>query len=368
MSDGPLGVLRGKRVLVTGHTGFKGSWLSLWLRRLGAHVCRVALAPPSTPAMFDLCGVADEVDSHIGDIRDLEALKSLFQSFRPEAVFHLAAQPIVRQSYVDPIETVTTNIVGTANVLEAVRSLDGPCAVVVVSSDKCYENREWIWGYRENDPMGGHDPYSMSKGATELVTASWRRSFFSGESQVRLASARAGNVVGGGDWAADRIVPDCIRAFSEGRTVELRNPLATRPWQHVLEPLGGYLLLAARLLSSEGADYCSGWNFGPLSTDTRPVEDMVRLIAQEWGQGANWCTTPGPHPKEASLLALNCDKASHHLGWEPIWRIEEMVRETVAWYRAWLEEPESMKAMTMSQIELFERELASRIEGRTRVG
>jgi CDP-glucose 4,6-dehydratase len=364
MSDNFLDVFRGKRVIVTGHTGFKGSWLSLWLARLGANVCGVALPPPTAPAMFDLCGVAEDVDSRMGDIRDLESLKSLFGSVRPDVVLHLAAQAIVRRSYADPIETVTTNVVGTANVLEAVRSLDSPCAVVIVSSDKCYENHEWIWGYRENDPMGGHDPYSMSKGATELVTASWRRSFFPERGPVKLASARAGNVIGGGDWAADRIVPDCIRAFSIGECVELRNPLATRPWQHVLEPLGGYLLLAARLLSPDAAHYCSGWNFGPHSDDVRPVEDVVRLMAAEWGAGANWTTTPGPHPKEAALLALNCDKAAGLLAWRPTWRLEDLVRNTARWYRTWLDDPSELKAETFRQTAGFERDMFARGVGR----
>jgi CDP-glucose 4,6-dehydratase len=360
MSDIFQDMFRGKRVLVTGHTGFKGSWLSLWLVRLGANVCGVALPASSGPAMFDLCGVGEEIDSRIGDIRDLESLKALFQSFRPDVVFHLAAQAIVRQSYVDPIETVTTNIVGTANVLEAVRSLDHPCAVVVVSSDKCYENREWLWGYRENDPMGGHDPYSMSKGATELVTASWRRSYFPEQGPVKLASARAGNVIGGGDWAADRIVPDCIRAFANGQRVELRNPKATRPWQHVLEPLGGYLLLAARLLSPDGAAYCSGWNFGPHSDDVRPVEDVVRLIASEWPGEAEWATDAGSHPKEASLLALNCDKAAGLLGWRPTWRLADVARNTVQWYRTWLDEPAELKSVTFDQVATFESAMNAR--------
>lgn len=355
-----LQTFRGKRVLVTGHTGFKGSWLTLWLERLGAQVAGFSLAPPTDTAMFDLCGVANGIDHHIGDIRDVADLNDFVRRFRPEVVFHLAAQPIVRQSYDDPLETVTTNIIGTANVLEAVRALDAPCAVVVVTSDKCYENREWIWGYREDDPMGGHDPYSMSKGATELVVASWRRSYFGADSPVKLASARAGNVIGGGDWAKDRIVPDCIRAFSAGQQVALRNPGATRPWQHVLEPLGGYLLLGAKLLSADADAYCSGWNFGPAADDVQPVGTIVRLMAQQWGDGASSSMTKGPHPKEAALLSLNCDKAIGLLHWKPCWHLETLVEQTVDWYKAWLANPAGLRDKTLAQIDAFERVMSDR--------
>lgn len=355
-----LQAFRGKRVLVTGHTGFKGSWLTLWLERLGAEVAGFSLAPPTDPAMFDLCRVADGIDHHIGDIRDLADLNGVVRDFRPDVVFHLAAQPIVRLSYDDPIETVTTNVVGTANVLEAVRALDAPCAVVVVTSDKCYENREWIWGYREDDPMGGHDPYSMSKGATELVVASWRRSFFGANSSVKLASARAGNVIGGGDWAKDRIVPDCVRAFSAGQTVELRNPGAIRPWQHVLEPLGGYLLLGAGLLSDAADSYCEGWNFGPATDDVQPVGTIVRLMAEQWGDGAASSMSKGPHPKEAALLSLNCDKAIGRLHWKPCWHLDTLVQQTVRWYREWLVHPEGLRQITIDQISQFEGDMAER--------
>lgn len=355
-----LEAFRGKRVLVTGHTGFKGSWLSLWLERLGADVAGYSLAPPTSPAMFDLCGIDEGIRHRIGDIRDLAAMTQFVRETRPDIVFHLAAQPIVRQSYDDPLDTVTTNIVGTANLLEAVRALGSPCAVVVVTSDKCYENRDWIWGYREDDPMGGHDPYSMSKGATELVVSSWRRSFFGGDSGVRLASARAGNVIGGGDWAKDRIVPDCIRAFSKGEKVALRNPGATRPWQHVLEPLGGYLLLAARLLSQNGDDYCSGWNFGPATDDVQPVGRIVRMMVEEWGDDAASTMSNGPHPKEASLLSLNCDKAMGLLHWKPCWHLDALVRQTVGWYKQWLDDPALLRQATLGQIAAFERAMAER--------
>lgn len=363
-----LQVFLGKRVLVTGHTGFKGSWLTLWLERLGAEVAGFSLAPPTDPAMFDLCGVADSIHHHIGDIRDATELGEVVRRFRPDVVFHLAAQPIVRLSYDDPIETVTTNIVGTANVLEAVRALDAPCAVVVVTSDKCYENREWIWGYREDDPMGGHDPYSMSKGATELVVASWRRSFFGANCGVKLASARAGNVIGGGDWAKDRIVPDCVRAFSARQKVELRNPGATRPWQHVLEPLGGYLLLGARLLSDEADAYCEGWNFGPAMDDVQPVGAIVRLMAERWGDGAASSMSKGSHPKEAALLSLNCDKAIGRLYWKPCWHLDMVVEQTVDWYKEWRGNPAGLRARTLSQIGMFERAMIDRRIGHTPFG
>lgn len=349
-----------KRILVTGHTGFKGSWLSLWLNSLGAEVFGYALPPPTNPSMFDLCGVAETLDSMIGDIRDTATLNARVSQVRPDIVFHLAAQPIVRQSYVEPLDTLTSNVIGTANVLEAVRQLDDPCVVVVVTSDKCYENREWIWGYREDDPMGGHDPYSMSKGATELVVSSWRRSYFGSESAVKLASARAGNVIGGGDWATNRIVPDCIRAFSEGRAVELRNPNATRPWQHVLEPLGGYLLLASRLLGADADTYCSGWNFGPSVEDVRPVKEIVQLVAKNWGEGATWSVSDGPHPKEASMLSLNCDKAIGLLDWRPSWTLDDLARRSVDWFKVWANSPHELRNETIKQIKAFEVAMAAR--------
>ena len=347
-------VLTGKRVLVTGHTGFKGSWLCLWLRQLGAEVYGFSLNPESSPAMFNLCNVECDIDHQIGDIRDIAALNSRLMSVKPDVVFHLAAQAIVRQSYLDPLDTLSTNIMGTANVMEAVRAMNHSCALVVVSSDKCYENKEWIWGYRENDPMGGNDPYSMSKGATELLVSSWRSSFFGAESKVKLASARAGNVIGGGDWSKDRIIPDCIRAFSQGKSLELRNPHSTRPWQHVLEPLSGYLTLACRLLGEQADEYCSGWNFGPTAQDVRPVENVVKLIADHWDASCDWILTQGAVSSEASMLSLNCDKAISKLGWHPTWNLEQSIFHTTEWYQTWIKDPGDLRRVTLDQIDRFQ--------------
>ena len=351
----------GKRVLVTGHTGFKGSWLSLWLSRLGAEVYGFALPAPTTPSMFDLCGIADRVNHCVGDIRDHEAMVKRVAEVEPDIVFHLAAQPIVRRSYDEPLDTLTSNVIGTASVLEAVRAWGGKCAVVVVSSDKCYENREWVWGYRENDPMGGKDPYSMSKGATELVVAAWQRSYFGVDSPVRLASARAGNVIGGGDWAQDRIMTDLVAALMNEQALELRNPGATRPWQHVLEPLGGYLLLAEHLVGDDGDDYCSGWNFGPAIQDVRTVSDMVSSCTAAWGTTARWAPSTGFNPPEAGMLALNCDKAANKLGWFPTWSLDRMAIETMGWYRAWADRDTDLAELTLAQIAAFEQDAAREV-------
>jgi CDP-glucose 4,6-dehydratase len=355
---GPIDALSlaftGKRVLVTGHTGFKGSWLSLWLKQLGADVYGYALDPPTTPSMFDLCGVADLIDHKVGDIRDYDATNRRMAEVRPDVVFHLAAQPIVRQSYEAPLETLSTNVIGTASVLEAVRGLDAACAVVVVSSDKCYDNREWVWGYRECDPLGGKDPYSMSKGATELVVSAWRHSYFGECSAVRLASARAGNVLGGGDWARDRIMTDLVGALTGGTSLELRNPAATRPWQHVLEPLSGYLLLGARLLGTDGKDYCSAWNFGPASRDVRTVAEVIACCSAAWGADGHWEPSTAFHPSEAGMLSLNCDKAANRLGWYPTWSLERMARETMTWYRAWDNGSGDLRQLTLGQVEAFQ--------------
>jgi len=331
----------GRRVLLTGHTGFKGTWLSLWLRELGADVTGYALAPDTRPSLFEAVGAAAALRSVIADVRDRSALRAVVAESRPDVVFHLAAQPLVRVSYEQPVETLDVNVLGTAHLLEAVRLARRPCAVVVVTSDKCYENRERLHGYREDEPLGGHDVYSMSKGAAELVTASWRRSFFPParllDHGVALASARAGNVVGGGDWAADRIVPDCVRALSAGVPVPVRNPAAVRPWQHVLEPLGGYLLLGARLAGAGGpraADICDAWNFGPRFEDARPVRDVVEGMIRGWGSGS-WQDRSDPAaPHEAGILRLSIEKAQGRLGWGPRWSFDETFRRTAEWYRA----------------------------------
>jgi CDP-glucose 4,6-dehydratase len=328
----------GRRVLVTGHTGFKGSWLTTWLADLGAEVTGYALAPDTTPALFERVGVARHCRSTLADVRDLARLTAVVRQARPEVILHLAAQPLVRRSYLLPLETLQINVLGTAHLLEAVRAVGGPCAVVVVTSDKCYENHERPDGYREDEALGGHDVYSMSKGAAELVTASWRRSFFNPKELARhgiaVATARAGNVVGGGDWAADRIVPDAIAALAAGKAIPVRNPGAVRPWQHVLEPLGGYLLLGARLLGPEAPAHAEAWNFGPRPEDARPVREVVEAIIGAWGRGT-WEDQHQPGaPHEAGLLLLSIEKAAARLGWAPRWHFEETFRRTVEWYRA----------------------------------
>ncbi len=341
----------GARVLLTGHTGFKGGWLTLWLRDLGAEVTGYALAPDTKPSLFEVAGVERACRSVIADIRDLGRFRSVLDEARPDFVFHLAAQPLVRVSYEMPVETIQTNVLGTAHVLEAIRLEGRPCAVVIVTSDKCYENREWLYGYREDEPMGGHDVYSMSKGAAEIVVSSFRRSFFGpaklAQHGIAVASARAGNVVGGGDWAKDRIVPDCIAALAENRPIPVRNPDGVRPWQHVLEPLGGYLLLGARLAGiappagAEGdagvaarARFCEAWNFGPRPEDARPVRAVVEALIEAWG-GGSWEDRHDPGaPHEAGLLRLSIEKAQARLGWTPRWGFEETLHRTVEWYRA----------------------------------
>jgi len=349
------GAFAGKNVLVTGHTGFKGSWLCEWLLLLGARVHGLSLAPETAPALFDQLGLADRVDHHVGDIRDAGLVRRTVQAIQPDFVFHLAAQPLVRLSYQQPVETYATNVMGSIHVLEALRTLQKPCAAVFVTTDKCYENREWIYGYREEDPMGGFDPYSSSKGMAELAIAAYRRSFFSGH-PVKIASARAGNVIGGGDWALDRIVPDCIRALQCGAPIGVRNPRATRPWQHVLEPLSGYLWLAARLAPApdDRSPLCSGFNFGPGHDANRTVGELVTEILQHWP--GTWEDQSDPHAHhEANLLQLCTDKASALLGWSAAWRFTDAIRETITWYRdtARCDDPARFQSLTHSQIAAY---------------
>jgi CDP-glucose 4,6-dehydratase len=355
-------VFGAQRVLITGHTGFKGGWLTLWLHALGAEVTGFALPPPTEPSLFEAAGVAGCCRHVLGDVRDARAVRDAVRASRPEVVFHLAAQPLVRCSYEQPVDTLATNVMGTAHLLDAIRAERARCAVIVVTSDKCYENREWPLGYRETDPVGGHDLYSASKGAAEIVTASYRRSFFPpdrlAEHGVALATARAGNVIGGGDWAENRIIPDAVRALAAGRPIPVRNPRSLRPWQHVLEPLGGYLLLAARLLGCSGADaprYCGAWNFGPAPESSRPVRDLVAAGVRAWGSGT-WTETPqADAPHEAGILRLSIEKAVAELGWRPRWSLEQAVARTMEWYRAHHEgsSPSALRDLALRQIDAY---------------
>lgn len=341
---------RGRRVFLTGHTGFKGGWLSLWLQEMGAEVHGFALAPATDPALFDVAAVGRGMHSTIGDVRDYPALLAAMRAAQPEIVFHLAAQPLVPLSYETPVDTFATNAMGTVHLLEACRHVAGIRAIVVVSSDKCYENREQLWGYRETDPMGGHDPYSASKGCTELIVASYRRSFLAAAG-IPLASARAGNVIGGGDWTPSRLVPDVLAAFTAGQPVTLRSPGAIRPWQHVLEPLSGYLQLAERLVD-EGAAFADGWNFGPDETDARSVAWVVQQLAEGWGPAAHWASAATPQVHEAHTLKLDCTKARVRLGWRPHWRADEAVARSLAWYQAWRNGAD-MHRYTLDEIAAF---------------
>ena len=325
---------RDKRVLLTGHTGFKGSWMSLWLQSMGVELHGLALNPPTTPALFNEANVGTGMLSTIGDIRDYSTVLKTMQSCRPDIVIHMAAQPLVRYSYQAPIETYATNVMGTVHVLEAACQVGTAKAIINVTTDKCYENREWVWGYREDEPMGGYDPYSNSKGCSELVTSAYRRSFCQ-QSGIALASARAGNVIGGGDWASDRLVPDILRSFENSQPVVIRNPNATRPWQHVLEPLSGYLMLAEHLFS-DGEIFAEGWNFGPNDEDARPVQWIVEHLVQIWGKGASWQQDGDAHPHEASYLKLDISKAKSKLGWAPCWNLPTALSQIIDWHTHWL--------------------------------
>lgn len=342
----------GKRILITGHTGFKGSWLSLWLQELGCRVAGYALSPPTRPSMFEVVGIADGMVSVEGDVRDTERLRRLFQEFRPELVFHMAAQSLVRQSYCDPETTFSTNVMGTVHVLEAARAVGETKAVVNITSDKCYANHEWLWGYRETDAMGGRDPYSASKGCAELVTSAFRESFldskrYPGHHTV-LATARSGNVVGGGDWSPDRLVPDVVRAFSRGEAASIRNPDAVRPWQHVLEPLYGYLMLA-QAMYLEGPEFGEAWNFGPNDDDTRTVGWLAHRMGSRWDQEVVH-DTGHDSLHEANHLKLDCSKAKSRLGWRPRWNIERALDETLSWYE-YYRASEDMRSITLHQIQ-----------------
>jgi len=340
------GIFNNRKVLITGHTGFKGSWLSLLLHHLGADVYGYALEPPSNPSLFKEAAVDQLMTSFIGDIRDFDHLLKVIQSVQPEFIIHMAAQPLVRESYKNPIDTYSTNVMGTVNLFEAIRQTPGVKAVVNVTTDKCYENREWHWGYRENEPMGGYDPYSNSKGCSELVTSSFRNSFFNAKEYskhgVALASARAGNVIGGGDWAEDRLIPDFIRAITKGEKLFIRSPYAIRPWQHVLEPLTGYLTLVAKLFT-DGPVYAQAWNFGPDDSDVQNVEWITKNICDLWGEGATYAIDTNPQPHEANYLKLDCSKVKAELGWYPKWNIHTALKSIVEWNKAWLNNEDTRK-------------------------
>lgn len=349
---------KNKKVFVTGHTGFKGSWLCLWLSRLGAQVSGYALVPPTDPSLFLQAKVADLLDQSVeGDVRDLDGLCGALLKATPEIVIHLAAQPLVRDSYKIPVDTYSTNVLGTVHLLEAVRFSPSVRAVVNVTTDKCYENREWHWGYRENESMGGYDPYSSSKGCSELVTAAYRNSFFNpakyAEHRVAVASARAGNVIGGGDWAADRLIPDCLKALLDKNTINIRSPYAIRPWQHVLEPLSGYLTLAEKLYA-EGSAYGSGWNFGPADDDARPVEWIVKELCRLWGEDASYQVDNADHPHEATYLKLDCSKARTDLHWQPRWNLGKALESIVDWTLAF-QARQDLREVCFRQIDEYER-------------
>jgi len=349
---------KNKSVLVTGHTGFKGGWIATWLVRLGARVTGYSLAPPSEPCFFEQAGVSRGITSHLGDIRDDDTLRAALAEARPEIVLHLAAQAIVRRGYREPLETYSTNVMGTAQLLNLLRDRPEVRAIVSVTSDKCYQNREWLRGYSEEDPLGGKDPYSSSKAAAELVTAAFRDSYYSGEASVtRIATARAGNVIGGGDWAEDRLVPDLIRGFSSGNTVSIRCPGAIRPWQHVVEPLRGYLMLAERLWHGE-PDFASAWNFGPGTNDERSVSWIADRLVDLWGEGAQWRVDDNEHPPEATYLKLATSKARESLGWEPRLPLETALEWVVEWHRAAIA-GDDLRALTERQLEIYEESLAA---------
>ncbi|HAG73178.1 MAG TPA: CDP-glucose 4,6-dehydratase [Gammaproteobacteria bacterium] len=346
---------KGKRVFVTGHTGFKGGWICLWLKHLEAEVIGYSLEPATVPSLFEVADVGEGMQSIIGDIRDHAKLSKTILESKPDVVIHMAAQPLVRYSYAQPAETYEVNVMGTVYLLEGVRATPSVKAVVNVTTDKCYENREWIWGYRENEAMGGSDPYSSSKGCAELVTSAYRQSFFE-PAGIALASARAGNVIGGGDWAADRLIPDFLRAMDAGETLNIRSPQAVRPWQHVLEPLSGYLMLAEQLYSN-GASFAEGWNFGPSDDDSRTVSWIIERMA-EMRKDINWQCDEAPQLHEANLLKLDSSKARRQLNWQPVWRLQTALQKTLEWHEAW-RNAEDMQAVSLAQINDYQSTLRS---------
>jgi CDP-glucose 4,6-dehydratase len=345
---------RGKKVFITGHTGFKGSWLSLWLQDMGAIVKGYALDPKTTPNLFEKANVAQNMDSEIGDITDLNHITESMTGFNPEVLIHMAAQPLVRLSYQEPVLTYATNVMGTVNVLEAARKCTNLKAIVSVTTDKCYENKEWAWGYRENEPMGGHDPYSSSKGCAELVTAAYRKSFFNENRTTFLASARAGNVIGGGDWSEDRLIPDILRAFENNEPVIVRNPLSTRPWQHVLEPLSGYLVLAQHLFE-DGNSFAEGWNFGPKDEDCKPVSWILDKMVENWENGAKWEVDKNNNPHEAGYLKLDCSKAALQLNWYPKWNLEDTLKSIIKWHQNYIAQ-ENIQEQCLLEIALYQKD------------
>jgi len=345
----------GKRVFLTGHTGFKGAWLSLMLSRLNARATGYALEPPTRPNLFTLANAAEHIDDMRGDVRDLETLSTAMQSVAPEIVIHMAAQPLVRESYADPVGTYATNVMGTVNVLEAARQTESVRLVLVITTDKCYENRDWVWGYRETDALGGHDPYSNSKACAELATNAYRDSFFRAKKNVRIISARAGNVIGGGDFAADRILPDAVRAFVAGRALKVRNPKAVRPWQHVLEPLAGYLQLVEKAMTASperAAEFDGGFNFGPGPASEQSVESLLAHFISAWGLDAKWEKDGDDHPHEARLLRLDTAKARETLGWTPLLDFEQTTQWTAGWYRAFVDRADVLET-TLKQVDRY---------------
>lgn len=349
---------KNQTVLVTGHTGFKGSWLSLWLQSLGANVVGYSLNPPTEPSLFERAKVEEGMTSIIGDIRNLSKLREVVKQVEPGIVFHLAAQALVRYSYKSPVETYETNVMGTLNLLESIRSIDSVRAVVLVTSDKCYENREWPWAYRETDTLGGHDPYSSSKGCTEILAASYRNSFFPINQfeihKTAISTVRSGNVIGGGDWALDRLVPDAMRALTNDNPIQVRNPTSVRPWQHVLEPLSGYLMLAEKLFS-DGPTYAQAWNFGPREEDAKSVKYLIDRLVQLWGHGSSFVKGGASHLHETNCLTLECSKAHSELNWWPQWDIDFTLQKVAFWYKA-NHEGQQMRAICLDQIYEYEQQ------------